>query len=180
LSDAAKNSPTGYRNQDKGHKRKGCIDCLAEGITTNRKAPYPGPRCHSHNRIKKAQRKNVSREQRWMSVYNLTAEQYWAIYAFQDERCAICRKARGISKALSVDHDHACCDGPTSCGNCVRGLLCTTCNKFLGHINDSVESARRMVEYLLSPPGRQILDNWDTHFSHDRWRDIDFEEELEL
>lgn len=53
--------------------------------------------------------------------------------------CEICTAPLALdgysnSKAFAIDHDHACCPSPTSCGRCVRGLLCSTCNTRLGHI----------------------------------------------
>jgi len=51
-------------------------------------------------------------------------------------------------KALAVDHNHACCPGRKSCGECVRGLLCSNCNKALGLVRDSVETLRNMIEYV--------------------------------
>lgn len=99
-------------------------------------------------------------------TYGITAEQYEALFVAQEGRCYICRKKS--SQRLSVDHDHACCAGPTSCGRCVRGLLCAPergCNRSLvGYVDwigktpeGAVEAARRLVAYLEDPPARALL-----------------------
>lgn len=62
--------------------------------------------------------------------YGLTADAYDELLASQDGRCKICRKLPRKNR-LHVDHDRACCPGPTSCGKCVRGLLCVSCNSKL-------------------------------------------------
>lgn len=68
---------------------------------------------------------------RWR--YNLTAEAYDALLAAQGGVCAICGQCETATRLgrvlpLSVDHDHACCPSSRSCGRCVRGLLCRSCN----------------------------------------------------
>jgi hypothetical protein len=50
------------------------------------------------------------------------------MYESQDRACAGCHTPMPDAK-LEVDHDHACCPGSRSCGRCVRGLLCRTCNR---------------------------------------------------
>lgn len=79
-----------------------------------------------------------------MATYGLSEGDYEALYAAQDGRCAICRRATGRVKRLAVDHDH-------KTGK-VRGLLCGTCNKMLGHARDEPEFFTRGREYLLNPP----------------------------
>ncbi|QSM04400.1 endonuclease VII domain-containing protein [Mycobacteroides abscessus subsp. abscessus] len=141
-------------------KPRVCVDCRSEGITTKRPAPNPGPRCASHHRARRAKTRSTAWESRLMKTYSLSPEQYWAVYEAQGRKCAICQRATGASRRLSVDHDHSCCNGPVSCGKCVRSLLCSTCNKLLGHIRDDVQTAERIKDYLLNPPGRRVLDRW--------------------
>lgn len=86
--------------------------------------------------------------------HGLTLDKYQDILDSQGGVCAICRLPEstknpynGEPRHLSIDHDHACCSGKTSCGNCVRGLLCHKCNSALGVI-ESVGSVDPFVQYL--------------------------------
>jgi hypothetical protein len=81
-----------------------------------------------------------------MKTYGLKEGEYQALYEAQGGCCAICRRAKGLSKKLSVDHDHKT--------GYVRGLLCTSCNKLLGHLRDDPGLAANIVNYLLEPPAQ--------------------------
>lgn len=91
-----------------------------------------------------------------LSKYGLSLEQGEALMASQDDRCAICRGpiewGRGYFGA-HVDHDHACCEGDKSCGSCVRGLLCPTCNVGLGSFRDDAAWLRSAADYLTKAQG---------------------------
>jgi hypothetical protein len=86
--------------------------------------------------------------------FNITYAQYMVVLEAQDGVCAICKQPETVVKngdkiaALSVDHDHACCPGPRSCGKCVRRLLCGLCNHAIGVIErvGSVEPFRVYLE----------------------------------
>ena len=59
------------------------------------------------------------------------------------------------AQPVFIDHDHACYpDEKASCGRCVRGLLCLSCNTTLGLIERKLELAQA---YLGSPPGRRAV-----------------------
>lgn len=61
--------------------------------------------------------------------------------------CAMCKEApRGIGR-YCVDHDHNCCPGEFTCGECVRGLLCISCNVRLGWYED--KEWKRMADTYL-------------------------------
>jgi len=57
---------------------------------------------------------------------------------------------------MAVDHDHKCCPGKTSCGQCVRGLLCWNCNDTLATFRDNPEKLRGLAHYLENWPSREV------------------------
>lgn len=89
-----------------------------------------------------------------MRYYGITAAKFREMLALQNNVCAICKREEvahhqsGALRYLSVDHDHKCCPSKTSCGSCVRALLCARCNSVLGQLNDDVELLRAMLVYL--------------------------------
>jgi hypothetical protein len=108
----------------------------------------------SKSRCKKCYRAQAH-ESRLLRNFNMTMEQYDALKAKQGGKCYICQRATGASRALAVDHDHACCpEAGRSCGKCIRGLLCSTCNHMLGHARDQIDFFERAAEYLSAPPAR--------------------------
>lgn len=83
----------------------------------------------------------------------LTRDQYETLLVAQGGVCAICRqpetkRMRGGVVALSADHDHSCCDRKRACGKCVRGLLCSRCNRVLGEMNDDIGLLASAIAYL--------------------------------
>lgn len=152
---------TRRRRPSRPDSGKLCKDCVNEGIGARaRPAPHPGPRCVTHDREVRKARRVRSRAQYVERVYSITEAQYQALYEAQGGVCAICRRARGTGrKRLAVDHDHTCCNGHVSCGRCVRSLCCGPCNKLLGHIRDDLETAERILLYLIDPPGRRLLND---------------------
>ena len=88
---------------------------------------------------------------RLLAKYGLTQEIYDDIMAKQGNACAICfgKDSGGIrSSHLVVDHDHSCCPDEGSCGNCVRGLLCHSCNRGIGQFSDDPDSLESAARYL--------------------------------
>lgn len=80
--------------------------------------------------------------------YNIGVEEYEAMKERQGHVCAICGGVNANGYRLSIDHDHSCCPGNSSCGECVRGLLCSSCNHALGHMRDNVDRLRSAISYL--------------------------------
>lgn len=85
-----------------------------------------------------------------LAVYGLTPESYDAMMTAQNGVCAICglEEMKHHSKFLKIDHDRSCCSGHRSCGKCVRGLLCSNCNRGLGMFADDPRTLRAAIEYL--------------------------------
>ena len=99
----------------------------------------------------------VNRNQWYKSQYGISLVEYNMLLAEQGGRCFICRKKPG-KRRLAVDHDHALEAENQKNGEknsarlSVRGLLCYTCNRFLGHIGDKIRPVQLMSEYLRRGP----------------------------
>lgn len=125
--------------------RKPCPDC---GSTT-RKTGNPKGRCTTcHRAFKKAQaaRRHDAYVQK---TYNKPPGWFEAQIALQGGLCWACRKPLSKSVRGSVDHDHACCKGNTSCGRCVRSILHRRCNTVLGWYHDDPQVFANLATYLI-------------------------------
>lgn len=90
------------------------------------------------------------RRELWIkSHYGMTIEDERKMLEAQDYRCPMCLTAL-TRKNLAIDHDHACCPSEkrSSCGRCVRGILCKKCNSAIGLFKDNTNVLRRAVAYL--------------------------------
>jgi hypothetical protein len=148
-----------------GHNQRGKTHCVkGHALTPDNVYQYPGTpricktcagdRAKRYHRTEKYQaRKGTQpsrspRERRIAHVrefYSLSRERFLALEAAHGGVCPICRE--GISgRDVVVDHDHACCPGPKSCGACVRGLVCHFCNALL-HALDNTEWRASAEQY---------------------------------
>lgn len=136
-----------------------CIDCAGLPPDDRPQRPRPaihgGPksrRCDTHQRAHARDVRTRRAVARVARVYGIDEAEQAELWAFQGERCACGRKP---SRRPDTDHDHRCCNGPTSCGKCVRGLLCRACNTYvIGRY--SAAQLRALVEYLEDPPAARL------------------------
>lgn len=88
--------------------------------------------------------------------HNTTIAQVLSIQGSSVPECAVCFQQH--RRLLNVDHDHRCCPGERSCGQCVRGLLCRTHNRVEGLLVTS-ENAARMLDYMVKADKRWAVRN---------------------
>lgn len=81
-------------------------------------------------------------------VYGMTRARYDSMMESQGGGCAVCGCVNPNGRELAVDHDHGCCPGKGSCGQCVRGLLCSNCNMAVGLMMDSPQRLVDAADYL--------------------------------
>jgi hypothetical protein len=76
------------------------------------------------------ERRIISRRSAVKYLYKLTASEHVALLEKQNYKCPV----SGLSVDIfsPIDHDHACCVGPRSCGKCIRGIIHSSVNWALG------------------------------------------------
>lgn len=125
----------------------------------------PNPRSRRHNKDL-CLRCNRLQQQAWR--YNLSIAKVNAILRAQQWACALCQEQPDYefdylcadeSTFWQIDHDHDCCNKPSSCGGCVRGLLCRNCNALrlpaYQRLPDILQDSARFNDYLRNPPARR-------------------------
>lgn len=83
--------------------------------------------------------------------YKMTREEFDDLLAAQGGCCAGCgsNSPGGRHEQWHVDHDHGCCvSTTTTCGKCIRGILCNNCNISLGLLKDDAATLLKLAEYL--------------------------------
>lgn len=77
--------------------------------------------------------------------YHMNEVQYIKLHVAQGFSCLLCE----AKTQLFIDHDHGCCPKKSmSCGKCVRGLLCGTCNIIVGYVENRRDVVERVPQYL--------------------------------
>lgn len=97
-----------------------------------------------------------SRARRLERFFNLTAELWDIIAAYQNHVCFVCCKPQKSGKRLALDHSHQ--------SGLLRALLCSTCNRALGRMErtwpkgtDVGLMLSRMIQVLNDPPAVKAL-----------------------
>jgi hypothetical protein len=112
-----------FRDRSKKHGYQArCKPC-----TTSRTRAYV--KANDYDRKRYWENRDSERERHLVRKYGVTFSDYQRILVEQGGKCAICGRPEPANRMLDVDHDHATGD--------VRGLLCTSCNRVLGHAHDS-------------------------------------------
>lgn len=123
-----------------GNKRcRGCRLWLPESDYTRLSQAIDGlsarcPRCR--------------KDQALRTNYGITLEHYEKLLADQGGVCAICGVVDVDGRTLHVDHDHGCCPDRRSCGQCIRGLLCSSCNTGIGMLGEDAKRLWSAMMYL--------------------------------
>lgn len=98
------------------------------------------PRCNTQGTVADGL---CSADRKRAQKFSLTPDQLLELLG--DGTCEAC----GGDDRVGVDHAHECCPNPgESCGDCIRGVLCTPCNLALGLTRNDPERLRSLAEYL--------------------------------
>lgn len=120
------------------------LTCRIEGCNGARKARgFCKHHYYQDRRDNEAGYREHERNLSLIRKYGIDQAAFDAMLAAQGGVCAICRtESRRGRGGWCVDHDHACCPTPSrSCGKCIRGILCLTCNSSLGWLENNRDGA---------------------------------------
>lgn len=95
----------------------------------------------SYNKKLRANNPEKLKGYKLKAKFGMNINQYNELFKKQNGCCLICKKHQiSLSKALAVDHCHQ--------SNKIRGLLCSSCNIGIGHLQDNVKVLQAAIDYL--------------------------------
>jgi hypothetical protein len=102
--------------------------------------------CKQHKQKWITENRDKTKVNALWTKYRLRKDQFDDLLQSQNNKCAICNNT--FNETPNVDHDHSCCKNYRSCGNCVRGLLCSRCNEFLGKYEANFHLIDKINQYI--------------------------------
>jgi hypothetical protein len=93
--------------------------------------------------------------------HQLSLVDVYRLFEYQNYQCAICPVKHDHETGLHLDHDHACCEiKGESRGDCIRRLLCFSCNggvlPWYERIRATGQIFQPLEEYLRYPPALML------------------------
>lgn len=134
-------------------RRNQCSDCRAAAKAET----YQANKVEICRKLREERSDNYEKNRDYdlRKKFKITTEQFNQMLADQGNCCLVCKTTvpGGAYGQWHVDHDHSCC-GPEmrkkTCGDCLRGILCSNCNLTLGTAKDSPTILRALADYLES------------------------------
>lgn len=119
--------------------------------TKDRRSTHCRP-CDSKRQVeyqkKHPEKYKTSWIKRGIERHGITEEKYEELLNSNNSKCWLCNGESNGNKRLAIDHDHSCCEKAYSCGKCIRGLLCMSCNTMVGSIEKGQVTLSNIESYL--------------------------------
>tara|TARA_E500000318_G_C3494103_1_gene185615 strand:- start:44 stop:559 length:516 start_codon:yes stop_codon:yes gene_type:complete len=134
-----------YKRNDRGSTsyRGDCRVCIkAKQVTWQKKNR---DKVNAYHREQRRQKPHQEKNRRLKHRFGITLQDYNNMLREQDNKCLICdieMTHDSERTRIVVDHCHTT--------EKVRGLLCSPCNKGLGHFYEDTEIMQRAIDYLLT------------------------------
>ncbi len=132
------------------HYRPRCQSCEREAQRLRYEALPPERKAEvvERQRVRRADDPDAD-HRRTCERHGVTPEWYAETLAAQGGGCAVCGVPEcATGRRFAIDHDHRHCPGPKGCAECVRGLLCRSCNVGIGYLGDAPERLQAAADYL--------------------------------
>ena len=135
------------------HQKSNSKPCSIDDCS---KSHYAKGFCRLHyeryNRTGSTNRKNKvgSVVSKHTIIYKYNIDPEWYEYHLE-QGCMMCG-VKEDGQTLNIDHDHNCCvqtkgSSVASCGQCVRGIVCSSCNHVLRHYdNGTIRTANKKYQ----------------------------------